>query len=179
MTAAGDPPTIEFRRSRRRQVAVLAVAVLTAALAVAVANLVSGDPWWDGLWTPALWILALGLLRGAARPSSTGHQPQLPLRLTADHLEVAGPGERTLVVGWSNVARAEITGRLYPVLVIEPADPEQTIPPLARWEWAVAGQSRPYEIRVPLVHQRPGRDLLRRELARRLPGPAAGDRPAR
>ncbi|WP_431926280.1 hypothetical protein [Micromonospora wenchangensis] len=179
MTAADEPPTIEFRRSRGRQVAVLAAAVLTAALAVAAANLASGDPWWDGLWTPALWILALGLLRGAARPSSAGHRPQLPLRLTADQLEVTGPGGRTLAVGWSNIARAEITGRFYPVLVIEPADPERTIPPLARWEWAVAGQSRPYEIRVPLVHQRPGRDLLRRELARRLPGPAAGRRPAR
>ncbi|OWV00884.1 hypothetical protein B5D80_27350 [Micromonospora wenchangensis] len=179
MTAADDLPTIEFRRSRGRQVGFLTAAVLAAALAVAVVNLVSGDPWWDGLWTPALWILALGLLRGAARPSPAGHQPQLPLRLTADQLEVTGPGGRTLAVGWSNVARAEITGRLYPVLVIEPADPERTIPPLARWEWAVTGQSRPYEIRVPLAYLSPGRDLLRRELARRLPGPADAGRPAR
>ncbi|MEU7960510.1 hypothetical protein [Micromonospora humida] len=176
MTAADGPPAIEFRRSRRRQVALLAAGLPTAVLVVAVVNLATGDPWWDGLWIAA-WILALGLLRGAARPSSTGHQPRLPLRLTPDHLEVTGPGERTLVVGWPNVARAEITGWLYPVLVVEPADPDRTVPPLARWEWAVAGQSRPYEIRVPLVYLSPGRDRLRRELSRRLPGPAAGSRP--
>ncbi|MGX4653523.1 hypothetical protein ACWCHM_07525 [Micromonospora sp. SCSIO 07396] len=175
MTVADEPPTIEFRRSHRRLVAVLVVSLSTLVVVAVVVNLATGDPWWDGLWTPA-WILALGLLRGVAPLPSTGHQARLPLRLTPDHLEVTGPGERTLVIGWSNVARAEITGRLYPVLVIEPTDPARTVPAFGRWEWAVAGQSRPYEVRVPLAYLSPGRALLRRELARRLPGPAADGR---
>ncbi|MEV4773269.1 hypothetical protein [Micromonospora humida] len=176
MTAADEPSTIEFRRSRRRQVAVLAAGLPTAVLVVAVVNLATGDPWWDGLWIAA-WILAFGLLRGAARPSSTGHQPRLPLRLTADHIEVTGPGERTLVIGWSNVARAEITGRLYPVLVVEPADPDRTVPRWPGGSGRSPGRAGRTRSGVPLVYLSPGRDRLRRELSRRLPGPAAGSRP--
>lgn len=169
VTTADEPPVIEFRRSLGRQVGFLATAVPVAALALAVVNLASGDPWWDGLWLPLTWFLFFYLSLPMSRPPSAGNQARLPLRLTADHLQVAGPGERTLVIEWSNVARAEISGRWQTFLVIEPADPDRIRPPLARWEWAGYGQSRPYEIRVPLAYLSPGRDLLRRELARRLP----------
>ncbi|WP_208567571.1 hypothetical protein [Micromonospora antibiotica] len=169
VTTADEPTVIEFRRSRGREVGFLATALPVLAVALAVVNLASGDPWWDGLWLPLTWFLLWGFFRGVARPPSSGQRPGLPLRLAVDHLQVAGPGERTLAIEWSNVARAEISGWWYPVLAIEPADPDRTRPPIARWEWATYGQSRPYEIRVPLVYLSPGRDQLRRELARRLP----------
>ncbi|WP_433342605.1 hypothetical protein [Micromonospora sp. CA-111912] len=136
-------------------------------------NLAAGDKWWDGLWMPLLWFLTFRSAMRLARPSASGHQARLPLRLTGEHLTVTGPGERILAIEWSNIARAEIKGRWRTFLVIEPADPDRTRPPLKRWEWAGHGQSRPYEILVPLAYMSPGRDLLRRELAHRLPAPAA------
>ncbi|MEV4463845.1 hypothetical protein AB0J51_09500 [Micromonospora echinofusca] len=93
---------------------------------------------------------------------------RLPLRLTEEHLEVTGPSHATVAIEWSNVARAEIRGRLTSVLVVEPVDPDRTRPPLRRWQWAGHGRSRPYELVVPLAGMTPGRGALRRELARRL-----------
>ncbi|MFC0100234.1 hypothetical protein ACFFKH_22270 [Micromonospora marina] len=58
-------------------------------------------------------------------------------------------------------------------LVIEPVDPDQARPARKRWQRAGHGQSRPYEIVVPLACMTPGRDLLRRELSQRT---AAADR---
>lgn len=169
MAAIDEPSTIEFRRSGGREIAQLAIALPALSVAGVTINLAAGDTWWDGLWMPFLWFLIFRLAARPAHPWASGHQARLPLRLTGDHLEVAGPGERTLAIEWSNISRAGIRGRWKPFLVIEPADPDRTSPPLKRWEWAGHGQSRPYEIVVPLTYMSPGRDQLRRELAQRLP----------
>ncbi|MET7710185.1 hypothetical protein [Micromonospora sp. NPDC005189] len=173
VTDADEPLTIVFRRSVGREIVHLAIALPAATGAGVGINLATGDKWWDGLWMPLLWFLIFRYSVRLARPSASGHQARLPLRLSGEHLEVAGSGGSVLAIEWSNIARAEIRGRWRAFLVIEPADPDQTRPPLKRWEWAGHGQSRPYEILVPLVNMSPGRDLLRRELARQLPATAA------
>ncbi|WP_433311465.1 hypothetical protein [Micromonospora chersina] len=169
MAAVDEPSTIEFRRSRGREIAQLAIALPALAAAGVALNLAAGDAWWDGLWMPFLWFVIFRFSVRSARPWASGHQARLPLRLTGEHLEVAGPDGRTLAIEWSNISRAEIRGRWRAFLAIEPADPNRTRPPLKRWEWTGHGQSRPYEILVPLTYMSPGRDLLRRELSQRLP----------
>ncbi|WP_433281656.1 hypothetical protein [Micromonospora sp. CA-244673] len=166
MTAADESPTIEFRRSTSRQ-AVPVVALLVVVAGEVVFNLARGRQWWDGIWILPLYLVIFTLPRRLARPAVSGYQSRLPLRLTEEHLQVAGPGEVTLSIDWSNIAKAEIRGRLVAFLVIEPIDPDLTRPPLKRWQWAGHGQSRPYEILVPLTYMTPGRDVLRRELAQR------------
>ncbi|MFI6327700.1 hypothetical protein ACIBBG_05315 [Micromonospora chersina] len=169
MAAVDQPSTIEFGRSRGREIAQLATALPALAVAGVAINLAAGDAWWDGLWMPFLWFVIFRFSVRSARPWASGHQARLPLRLTGEHLEVAGPDGRALAIEWSNISRAEIRGRWRAFLAIEPADPNRTRPPLKRWEWTGHGQSRPYEILVPLAYLSPGRDLLRRELAQRLP----------
>ncbi|MFI7284828.1 hypothetical protein ACIBOV_31695 [Micromonospora chersina] len=169
MAAVDETSTIEFRRSGSREVGQLAIALPALAAAGVAINLAAGDAWWDGLWMPFLWFLIFRFAARPARPWASGHQARLPVRLTGEHLELAGPDGRTLAIEWSNLSRAEIRGRWRAFLVVEPADPARTRPPLKRWERAGHGQSRPYEILVPLTCMSPGRDLLRRELAQRLP----------
>ncbi|MGW4293211.1 hypothetical protein ACWEH1_09175 [Micromonospora chersina] len=168
MAAVDEPSTIEFRRSKGREIGQLAIALPALAAAGATINLAVGDTWWDGLWMPFLWFLIFRFSVRQAGPWASGHQARLPLRLTGEHLDVAGPDGRSLAIEWSNISRAEIRGRWRAFLVVEPADPDRIRPPLKRWEWAGHGQSRPYEIVVPLTCMSPGRDLLRRELAQRL-----------
>ncbi|GHJ52914.1 hypothetical protein Nm8I071_22210 [Nonomuraea sp. TT08I-71] len=166
MTAADECHTIEFRRSMRQAVLV-AIALLVVAAGLVAFNLARGRQWWDGIWLLPLYLVIFALPKRLARPAVYGYQSRLPLRFTEEHLQVAGPGEVTVSIDWSNIARAEIHGRLLASLVIEPIDPERTRPPLKRWQWAGHGQSRPYEILVPLTYMTPGRDVLRRELAQR------------
>lgn len=155
-----------------REIVYLAIALSAVAVAGVGINLAAGDEWWDGLWLPLLWFLTFRFSVRLARSGASGHQARLPVRLTGEHLEVAGPGDRSLAIEWSNIARAEIRGRWRALLVVEPAHPDRTRPPLKRWEWAGHGQSRPYEILVPLAYMSPGRDQLRRELADHLPAAA-------
>ncbi|MEH0985022.1 hypothetical protein [Micromonospora sp. CPCC 205556] len=169
MTAAEGPPTIEFRASARHRTAFMVIGLLLVVGASVAFNLVRGRQWWDGLWLGLLCFAILEVSRRVARPPDSGYQARLPLRLTGDHVEVSGPDDITVTIAWSNIARAEIHGVLAAFLVIEPVDPDRTRPPLKRWQWAGHGQSRPHEILVPLAHLTPGRDVLRRELARRLP----------
>ncbi|MCI4066043.1 hypothetical protein MRQ36_27230 [Micromonospora sp. R77] len=166
MTAVDESHTIEFRRSTRR-VVLVAVALLVVAAGQVAFNLTQGRQWWDGIWLLPLYVVIFTLAKRLGRPAVSGYQARLPLQLTEEHLQVAGPGEVTVSIGWSNIARAEIHGRLLASLVIEPIDPDRTHPPLKRWQWAGHGQSRPHEILVPLTHMTPGRDVLRRELAQR------------
>ncbi|WP_156313267.1 hypothetical protein [Micromonospora sp. HK10] len=169
MTAVDEPPPVEFRHSTRRQFVPLVGALLVAAAMVAAINLISGRQWWNGLPMIPMYGVIFGVCQRVARPEASGYQARLPLRLTVEHLQVAGPDNLTLAVDWSNISRAEIRGRLQAFLVIEPVDPDQTQPALERWQWTGHGQSGPYEIVVPLAYMTPGRDVLRRELARRLP----------
>jgi hypothetical protein len=173
VTTVDGPPAIEFRRSMRRQNASMVIALLLLMAACGLYNLVSGDPWWDGLWMPLLYFLIFNhwfsFPRRRAGPPAFGYHSRLPLRLTREHLEVSGPDDVTLAIQWSNIARAQIHGRLSAYLAIEPIHPDRTRPPLQRWQWAGYGQSRPYEILVPLANMTPGRDVLCQELARRLP----------
>jgi hypothetical protein len=116
VTAVDEPLTIEFKRSVSREIVYLAIALPAVAAAGVVINLAAGDKWWDGLWMPLLWFLTFRFSVRLARPWASGHQARLPLRLTGEHLEVAGPGERTLAIEWSNIARAEIRG--WPALAL-------------------------------------------------------------
>ncbi|MET8912579.1 hypothetical protein [Micromonospora sp. NPDC004551] len=166
MTAVDESPTIEFRRSTSRQVVPI-VALLVVVAGEVVFNLARGRQWWDGMLILPLYLVIFTLPKRLARPAVYGYQSRLPLRLTEEHLQVAGPGDITLSIDWSNIAKAEIRGRLVAFLVIEPVDPDRTRPPLKRWQWAGLGQSRPYEILVPLAYMTPGRHVLRRELAER------------
>lgn len=61
-------------------------------------------------------------------------------------------------------------GWLEPRLTVEPVDPQRTRPPLKAHQWSGFGRRRkPYDVVVPLQWMSPGRDTLRRGLARRLP----------
>ncbi|MGN9766919.1 hypothetical protein ACTMS2_17385 [Micromonospora sp. SD12] len=161
MTATDESRTVEFRQSTRRRILATALGLVAVAAVGVVVSLARGRQWWD-----LLWMLPLFLVLGATQRSA--HRPRLPLRLTEQHLEVTGPSHATVAIEWSNVARAEIRGRLTSVLVVEPVAPDRTRPPLRRWQWAGHGRSRPYELVVPLAGMTPGRGVLRRELARRL-----------
>ncbi|WP_431945595.1 hypothetical protein [Micromonospora marina] len=175
VTAADESPTIEFRRSARRQIARLVIVLLVGGAVGVVFNLARGRQWWDGMLMLPLCLAVLIFSDRFARPMGNGYRSRLPIRLTGEHLQVAGPGDITLSIDWPNIARAEIRGGLVAFLVIEPVDPDQARPAMRRWQWAGHGQSRPYEIVVPLAYMTPGRDLLRRELSRRT---AAADRHA-
>ena len=174
MTAVDEAPTVEFRLSMRRQVVLLIGGLLLAVAMVAAFNLASGRQWWLGLSMIPLYGAILAVCQRVARPGASGYRSRLPLRLTEEHLKVAGPDAIALAIDWSNMSRAEIRGRFPAFLVTEPVDPDRTQPPLKRWQWAGHGQSRPYEIVVPLAYMTPGRGVLRRELARRLPASIVG-----
>ncbi|MGW5667135.1 hypothetical protein [Micromonospora sp. NPDC003776] len=176
VSAADEVSPVEFRLSMSRRIVPLIGAVLVAAALFVAFNLAADRSWWRGLWQIAVYAAIFALAQHVARPTGSGYQSQLPLRLTKEHLTVAGPGDITLALEWPNIARAEIRGRLPAFLLIEPVDPDRTQPPMKRWQWAGHGQSRPYEILVPLAYMTPGRSVLRRELARRLPT-AAVERP--
>ncbi|MEU7995248.1 hypothetical protein AB0B83_07895 [Micromonospora sp. NPDC049060] len=152
----------------------MALGLLAVAAIGVVINLARGRPWWDGLWTYLPLVMLFHFWRLPTPPGGS-QRTLLPVRLDDQRLEMSGPGDTTLAIDWSNVERAEIRGRLTPSLHVEPVDPERTRPPMRRWQWAGYGQSRPYEIVVPLTGMTPGPGVLRRELARRLPGATRED----
>lgn len=163
-----DPPAVpalEFRYSPRRHRRAKLVALLGAAATLAVYPALSGEPWWEGLLRYGLIVLALA----AGTRWQLRDQPRLPLRLTAEALELTGPDGTRLAIDWTDVATARVRGGLDPRLVVEPVDPRRTRPPLRSYQWPAPAQRRPYELTVRLGWMTPGRDVLRRELARRLP----------
>ncbi|MEU6074197.1 hypothetical protein [Micromonospora sp. NPDC047074] len=174
MTRPDEPRTVEFRRSARRLVLRMTLGLLAAATIGIVVSLARGRPWWDLLWA-LLPYLAVFHISPLPTPPGGSQRTRLPVRLDDQRLEVSGPDDTTLAIDWSNVERAEIRGRLTPSLHVEPVDPELTRPPMRRWQWAGYGQSHPYEIVVPLTDVTPGPGVLRRELARRLPGATPED----
>jgi hypothetical protein len=165
MTDADASPAVEFRFSRRQQLAVGVPALCFVLTAVVVVNMVKGLPWWNLMWCYALIGVGSALLGRWSKRSG----PHLPLRLTSQSLQVSGPEGGTLSVDWPNLTDAVIRGRWMPYLVVKLADPNLTRPPLGRWLGATLADLRPYEIAVPLMYMTPGRDVLRRELARWLP----------
>ncbi|WP_433392293.1 hypothetical protein [Micromonospora sp. KLBMP9576] len=177
MDIDGDPCTVEFSRSARRLARRAALTLLVLVVVSAVVSLARGRQWWDMLWLLPGYFSAFFVSAFSARTPAAGLRSRVLVRLNRQELELAGPEDTTVAVDWSNVARAEIHGRHTPFLVVEPVDPGLTRPPLRRWQMAGHGQSRPYEVRVPLADMSPGRDVLRRELARRLPGDAPGPPP--
>ncbi|MGC4765944.1 hypothetical protein ACLQ20_24100 [Micromonospora sp. DT46] len=174
MTYTDARHTVEFRRSALRLVRRTTLGLLAAAVIGVLVSLARGRLWWDGLWV-LLPYLAVFHFSPLPTPPRGSQRTRLPVRLDDQRLEVSGPGDTTLAIDWSNVERAEIRGRLTPSLHVEPADPERTRPPMRRWQWAGYGQSRPYEIVVPLTGMTPGPGVLRRELARWLPGATQED----
>ncbi|WP_238657242.1 hypothetical protein [Micromonospora foliorum] len=155
---------VDFRYSPRRHRLAKVVAALGAAALLAVYAALFDEPWWQAL-------LRFGLI-GAVVALTTAwqlrRQPRLPLRLTDETLHLSGPNGTRISIGWANVARAEVRGRLEPRLVVRPLDPQQTRPPMRPGQWSTPGRG-PYELVVRLVWMTPGPDALRRELARRLP----------
>lgn len=162
------PSVAEFRYSWRRHL--LAISVVLAALAATVAavTLRFDEPWWRFLQYGWPGFTAGVIVRWLQR-----RQPKLPLRLTDEGLHVTGPDGSRLTIDRANLAHATVRGWLDPRLIVEPTDPQRTRPPLRPHQWPAPGQRRPYELVVRINFMTPGRDMLRRELARRFPTPAA------
>lgn len=164
--ASLDPSCVmEFHYSPRRHRMAKIVALLAAAATLAAYTVLSGESWWQVL----LRFGFIGIGIAAVTRWQQRRQPRLPLRLTDEALQLTGPDGTALAIDWANVARARVQGRLDPRLVIEPVDPQGTQPPLRPRQWAVPRQRRPYELTVRLHWMTPSPDVLRRELARRLP----------
>ncbi|MGW5668922.1 MerC domain-containing protein [Micromonospora sp. NPDC003776] len=162
---------LEFRYSPRRHRRAKILALLGAGATLAAYSVLSGEPWWEGLLRYGL----IGLAIAAGTRWHLRDQPRLPLRLTAEALELTGPDGTRLAIDWTDLASARVRGGLDPRLVVEPVDPRHTRPPLRPYQWATPGQRRPYELTVRLSWMTPGRDVLCRELARRLsPAGSAG-----
>ncbi|MET8091796.1 hypothetical protein [Micromonospora sp. NPDC005220] len=142
----------------------MVLAVLGAAALSAFYAVVFDEAWWKVL-------LRFGMI-GAIVALTTNwqlrRQPRLPLLLTDETLHVTGPNGTRLSIDWVNMASAQVRGRLDPWLVVVPLDPQQTRPPMRPRQWSTRGRG-PYELVVRLAWMRPGPDVLRRELARRLP----------
>ncbi|WP_327031032.1 hypothetical protein OG989_16640 [Micromonospora sp. NBC_01740] len=145
MTRTDEPHTVEFRRSALRLVRRTTLGLLAAAAIGVLVSLARGRLWWDGLWV-LLPYLAVFHFSPLPTPPRGSQRTRLPVRLDDQRLEVSGPGDTTLAIDWSR-----------------------------RWQWAGYGQSRPYEIVVPLTGMTPGPGVLRRELARWLPGATQED----
>jgi hypothetical protein len=140
MTDGRVSAAVEFRFSVRRQV-VVAVMVLVAIVAMVVlTNAALHRHWWRGLWLPLLIYALIVVPALAAGPRLRRQAPGLPVRLTDEGMEVAGPADQTLTAEWANIAHAYVHGRLAPYLVVRLIDPNRTRPsarPMAsggRWE---------------------------------------------
>lgn len=167
-TTVADPDAssvVEFHYSPRLHRRAKIVALLAGAATLAVYTALTGRPWWQVL----LQFGFIGIGVAAGIRWQLRRQPRLPLRLTDRALELTGPDGTTLAIDWSNLAHARVRGRLEPRLVVEPVDPQRTRPPLRPGQWAAPGQRRPYALTVQLAWMTPSSDVLRRELARRLP----------
>ncbi|RLP94099.1 hypothetical protein [Micromonospora sp. CV4] len=163
MVNADASSVVDFHYSpRRHRTAMVLVALAAAALVTAYA-VVFDEPWWQVLLRFGFIAVAASLtLRWSMR-----RQPRLPLRLTEEALHLTGPGGTTLTIDWANVASAQVRGALDPRLVVRPLDPRRTRPPMQPGQWSTPGRGQ-YELVVQLTWMTPDRDVLRRELARRL-----------
>ncbi|MBQ1040108.1 hypothetical protein [Micromonospora sp. C81] len=164
MTSLDASPVVEFHYSSRRHRIAKLLAVLGAAALVAVYAALFDEPWWQVL----LRFGAIGVGVALTTAWQLRRQPRLPLRLTDEALELTGPHGSKLRIDWANLARAQVRGRLEPRLVVTPLDPQQTRPPMRPGQWSTPGRG-PYELVARLAWMTPGPDMLRRELARRLP----------
>ncbi|MBM0235450.1 hypothetical protein JNW91_28935 [Micromonospora sp. STR1_7] len=178
MATGVDAGEICFRRSRRRFLTRVAYAGLVILPAFALVGVAFGEPWYDLF--PHGPILLLGAVGSAAQLRRQGG---LPLRLTRDFVELTLPGGAPVQIDWPDVARAEIQGRISPILVVDIADPGRTRPVLDRWEWGRLGMwdkvraRRPHEIHVSLVAATPDVHRLRAELAYRMARVSGGSTP--
>jgi hypothetical protein len=170
VTDVDRAPAVEFRFSTQRLVMTQVGLLLAFGAASVAVSLAVGWPWWDALPYFALaFVISLVLSRWSDRREPL----RLPLRVTDDGLEVTQSKGSNLTVDWSNVRHAYIHGRWLPYLVVKLASPHQTRPPLTLGRVAGPGPPRPSEIAISLAYMAPDRDVLRRELARRLPTAAA------
>lgn len=157
---------MEFRVPAVGRVLRLVVYALPAVAGVGIvaANLLRHRPWPYYLAMVILVGLSfLGVMRW-----NRMQRPHHPLLLTEESLELPGPGGVQVTIDWTNIARAQVMGRLSPRLVVQPEDPRLVRPTLTPWQWAAASGRRPYEIVVPLSLTQPDRLALEAELARRL-----------
>ncbi|MEU8182662.1 hypothetical protein AB0B85_24065 [Micromonospora sp. NPDC049044] len=155
---------VDFRYSPRHRAAQMLVVLLGAAALLAAYSALFDKPWWQVL----LRFGTIGVVVALATAWQLRRRPRLPLRLTDEALHLTGPDGTTLSIDWANLASAEIRGRLEPRLVVTPIDPQQTRPPMRPGQWSALGRGR-YELVVQLAWMTPDREVLRRELARRLP----------
>ena len=155
MVPTGDSAAVTFRISTRRHVVAVVGPLLGVIAAIGIVNVTLNRRWWDGLGLPVLLAALMSIFYWFGERRSTSIR--LPLRLTGEGLELTGPSGGTVFIAWFNIAHASVNGRWIPYLLVDVVDPAQT---------------RPEQILVPLMYMTPGSDVLRRELARRLPAPA-------
>jgi hypothetical protein len=161
-----DTSVTEFRKSGRCRLVTRVVALVVAVAALVVYSVIRHHPW----WLPFLLFGPIAIYSAALARWDRRHRPRLPLRLTPQGLTVTVADDSTLAIDWSNIARARVRGRWWqPRLLIEPVDPQQTRPPLKRWQWSGLQRRRPYHVNVPLDCMTPGPRVLREKLAIRLP----------